>query len=115
MASRESTPRRSMNRWEGLAMLSVLAFLNYMDRNLLPPLLALIHDDLGLDEAQLGALSTGFLFVYMLSAPLVGYVADRVVRKTILLVAMLAWSIVTALSGAATGLVSLLVWRSLTG
>ena len=104
-----------MNRWVALAMMMALAFLNYMDRHLVFPLLGLIAKDFGITEAELGALATGFFAVYACAAPLTGIVADRVKRKTILLVALVAWSIVTALSGTAVGFMSLLLFRSLTG
>jgi MFS transporter, Spinster family, sphingosine-1-phosphate transporter len=92
-----------------------LAFLNYMDRNLILPLLGSIGRDLDLDEDRLGAFATGFHVVYGASAPLVGRLADFWPRKRILIVAVVVWSIVTALSGLATGFLSLLVFRALTG
>jgi predicted MFS family arabinose efflux permease len=92
-----------------------LAFLNYMDRHLIFPILGLIAKDFDISEDQLGALATGFFAVYACAAPLTGIIADRVSRKMILLVALVAWSIVTALSGLAVGFASLLVFRSLTG
>jgi predicted MFS family arabinose efflux permease len=107
--------RSPMSRWEALGILMVLAFLNYMDRNLVFPLLDLIARDLHLEPDQLGALATGFHLVYAFAAPAVGYLSDRMPRKVILLVALVTWSLVTALSGTATGFLSLLLFRSLTG
>lgn len=104
-----------MNRWEALGILMVLAFLNYMDRSLLPPALNAIKRDLGLSGREAGALATGFFAVYAVTAPLAGYLADRLSRRRILLFAVVMWSLVTALSGTATGFASLLVWRALTG
>ena len=104
-----------MSRWEALGILMVLAFLNYMDRSLLPPALNAIKKELGLSGGEAGALATGFFAVYAFTAPLAGYLADRLSRKRILLFAVTLWSIVTALSGTATGFASLLVWRALTG
>lgn len=106
---------RGMNRWEALGILMVLAFLNYMDRSLLPPALNSIKKELGLSSGEAGALATGFFLVYALTAPLAGYLADRMSRKRILLFAVIMWSIVTALSGTAGGFASLLFWRALTG
>ena len=106
---------RAMNRWEALGILMVLAFLNYMDRNLLFPALDAIKNELGLSGAQAGMLSSGFFLVYAFTAPLAGYLADRLPRKRILLFAVVLWSVVTALSGTATGFVSLLMFRALTG
>jgi MFS family permease len=48
-------------------------------------------------------------------APISGFLADRLSRKRILLFAVVTWSIVTALSGTATGFATLLIWRALTG
>jgi MFS family permease len=106
---------RGMSRWEALGILMVLAFLNYMDRSLLPPALNSIKKDLGLSGGEAGALATGFFAVYAFTAPLAGYLADRLSRRRILLFAVVMWSIVTALSGTATGFASLLLWRALTG
>jgi MFS family permease len=104
-----------MSRWEALGILMVLAFLNYMDRSLLPPALNSIKKDLGLSSGQAGMLATGFFAVYAVMAPISGFLADRLSRKRILLFAVVTWSIVTALSGTATGFATLLVWRALTG
>ncbi len=101
--------------WIGLAILCALAFLNYLDRNLLYPILGMIAKDLHLSEPELGALATGFFVVYAVSAPVFGYVSDRFTRRSVLLLSLLFWSAVTALSGTAGSLASLLVWRSLTG
>jgi len=107
--------RAGMSRWEALGILMVLAFLNYMDRSLLPPALNSIKKDLGLTSGQAGMLATGFFAVYAIMAPISGILADRFSRKRILLFAVVTWSIVTALSGTATGFATLLVWRALTG
>lgn len=107
--------KRAMSRWEALGILMVLAFLNYMDRNLLFPALDDIKKEFGLSGGEAGMLSSGFFLVYAFTAPLAGYLADRLSRKRILLFAVVLWSVVTALSGTAAGFLSLLVFRALTG
>ena len=77
-----------MSRWEALGILMVLAFLNYMDRNLLFPAVDSIAKEFDLSGGQQGALSSGFYLVYALSAPTAGYLADRLRRKRILLFAV---------------------------
>ena len=109
------TQKPIMNKWEALGFMMALAFLNYMDRNLLLPMQESIQVDLNLSDKELGALSTGFHVVYAFSAPLVGYVSDRFARKTILLVSLVLWSLVTSATGFATGFLWLMVARSLTG
>src|SRR5439155_15824760 len=74
-----------------------------------------IRDSLGIGETAMGALTTGFFVVYAITAPLSGYIGDRLPRKTVLLFAVIAWSLVTATSGLAIGFTSLLVLRALTG
>jgi MFS family permease len=106
---------RVMSRWEALGILMVLAFLNYMDRNLLFPAVDDIRNEFGLSWGQVGMLSSGFFLVYAITAPLAGYLADRLSRKRILLFAVVMWSVVTALSGTAGGFASLLLFRALTG
>jgi predicted MFS family arabinose efflux permease len=115
MRAVEPAARYRVGKWGALGILMVLAFLNYVDRNLIYPLLELIAKDLDVSVDKLGALSTGFHIVYACSAPLIGAISDRVVRKTVLLTALVVWSVITALSGTAIGFVSLLIARSLTG
>lgn len=104
-----------VSRWEALGILMVLGFLNYLDRNLLLPLQSQIAAELHLSNTQIGALSTSFHLVYAFTAPLVGYLSDRFTRKTILILSVTLWSVVTAMSGLSTGFLSLLLWRALTG
>jgi predicted MFS family arabinose efflux permease len=112
--SEPAEPARS-RRWEALGILLVMAFLNYMDRQLIFALEVPIEHALAIDAARFGLIATGFYAVYGLTAPLVGYVSDRMRRKTLLLVAIVSWSVVTALSGLATGFFSLFVFRAFTG
>ena len=107
--------QRRMSPWEGLAFLMGLAFLNYMDRNLLLPLQTRIEHELHLSSSQIGALSTGFHVVYAFAAPLVGVASDRFQRRTLILISLVAWSLLTMLTGLATGFPFLLLCRSLTG
>jgi predicted MFS family arabinose efflux permease len=101
--------------WKVLAFLCALAFLNYMDRSLVFPLLAPIARDLGIAPGALGGLATAFDVVYACSAPLLGMASDRIERKRLLLVALVVWSLATGVTGAATGFGMLLLFRALTG
>lgn len=102
-------------KWVALALLMFLAFLNYLDRSLLFPLTPLIKNELHLTGEQVGLLTTGFHIVYAFAAPLVGRLSDRFPRKILILVILLSWSGITAMSGTASGFTALLVWRSFTG
>ena len=92
-----------------LGLLMALAFLNYLDRNLLFPLQPLIRDSLHISEGAMGTLSSGFFIVYAVTAPLSGYIADRVPRKRVMLLIYLLVAaaiplllVPTAAPGAAT-------------
>lgn len=104
-----------MSRAKGLTLLLLLAFFNYLDRNLLYPVLPLLARELGISAERLGALATAFDVVYACSAPLLGVVSDRLSRKSLLLVSLVLWSVTTGLSGLATGFMSLLLFRAATG
>ena len=62
-----------------------------------------------------GTLSTAFVVSYMLSAPALGWLADRYPRWAIIGVAAIVWSIATAASGLAATFAALLIARILVG
>ncbi len=62
-----------------------------------------------------GTLSTAFVISYMLSAPALGWLADRYPRWAIIGVAAIIWSIATAASGLAATFAALFIARILVG
>ncbi|MCX6617385.1 MAG: MFS transporter, partial [Acidobacteria bacterium] len=88
-----------MNRphyaWLLVGLLWVVAFLNYVDRQVIFSLLPLVEKEFRLTGAQLGFLSTVFLWVYGLASPFAGYLADRFGRVRMILVSLIIWSVVT--------------------
>jgi MFS family permease len=62
-----------------------------------------------------GMLSTAFVVSYMISAPALGWLADRYPRWAIIGVAAILWSMATAASGLASTFVALLIARLLVG
>ena len=62
----------------GLAILSFINLFSYLDRYVVSALIeSLKHSDLGLSDANLGSLMSGFLVVYTLTAPVFGALGDR--------------------------------------
>gem|GEM_PF-3324666 len=59
-------------KWYALAMLWVISFLNYLDRNVIYSVFPLIQKNFNLTKTELGMLSSGFLIVYAVSVPLLG-------------------------------------------
>jgi N-acetylneuraminic acid mutarotase len=66
-------------------------------------------------NAQFGLLTSLFLWVYALFSPFGGYLADRFGRSPIILASLAVWSAVTWLTGHASGLGQLLVFRGVMG
>lgn len=95
-----------------LFLLFVVSVFNYVDRTILSILQVPIKADLGLSDAQLGAL-TGLsfaLFYATLSLP-IARLADRWIRKHLISGSLAIWSGMTALTGLATNFTSLVFFR----
>lgn len=95
-----------------LFMLTLVATLNFVDRQLMSILLEPIKAEFGLSDTQLGFL-TGFAFAifYALMGFVLAKIADTGNRRTLIAVVIVLWSIMTALCGAAVGFITLLLAR----
>jgi len=101
--------------WKIILILSLTFGLVGLDRFILPVLFPAFMGELGLDYGDLGNL-VGILAVFWgLSAFAMGFVSDRVGRRKVLIPAVIVFSLMSALSGMAAGLVSLLVIRAVMG
>lgn len=95
-----------------LFLLFMVSVFNYIDRTILSILQVPIKADLGLSDAQLGAL-TGLsfaLFYSTLSLP-IARLADRWTRKYLIAGSLAIWSGMTSLTGLASNFTSLLFYR----
>lgn len=103
--------------WLVVALLWVVALLNYMDRQMLSTMQGAMRVDikeLNLVEA-FGALMAVFLWVYGVVSPFAGVVADRISRKRLVVGSLFVWSAVTFLMGYATNFHQLYWLRALMG
>jgi predicted MFS family arabinose efflux permease len=101
--------------WKIILILSLTFGLVGLDRFILPVLFPAFMGELGLTYQDLGNL-VGILAVFWgLSAFAMGFLSDRVGRRKVLIPAVIAFSLMSALSGFAGGLVSLLVIRAVMG
>jgi MFS family permease len=101
-----------------LALLTALNLLNYLDRYVLPSVLAPLKEELQLDKAVSGSLGTVFLLGYFVTSPWFGLWADRVPRggrKMLIALGIAVWSLATIASGLARNMVGLLAARALVG
>jgi MFS family permease len=107
------TPRSSLL---ALGVLTLINLLNYLDRYLpsgfVPDLKA---PPLGLSDTQIGLLTTAFMIVYMLAAPVFGALGDRGSRTRPIAIGVFLWSLATLLSGFAGNYSHLLGARALVG
>jgi len=78
-----------------LILLIALNLLNFIDRYILPGAQSLIQKEYGWNDQQMGALTTGFFFTYMLIAPLTGWLGDRLPRKPLIIAGAVLWSLAT--------------------
>lgn len=103
--------------WLVVALLWVVALLNYMDRQMLSTMQgAMKLDIVELQKAEaFGALMAVFLWIYGIVSPFAGVVADRVSRKKLVVGSLFVWSAVTYLMGYASDFTQLYWLRALMG
>jgi MFS transporter, ACS family, hexuronate transporter len=101
------------------ASLTALLSLNFgfvlFDRNATSFLMPFIQPELGLDNTQVGMLASALSLTWAVSAFGIGLLADRVSRKTLLILTTVAFSLCSLLSGLATSFMMLLPTRLLMG
>jgi MFS family permease len=78
-----------------LALLIGLNLLNYIDRYILPGEVSLIKTEFHATDQQMGALTTALFVVYMIAAPLTGWLGDHFRRKPLIVAGALLWSVAT--------------------
>ena len=103
--------------WLVVALLWVVALLNYMDRQILSTMQTSMKADIHeLNQAEaFGALMAVFLWVYGLVSPFAGMVADKMNRKWLVVGSLFVWSAVTLAMGYATNFDQLYYLRGIMG
>jgi MFS family permease len=105
----------SFYSWIIVAMLWIVAFLNYLDRILITSMRDPIVTDFNLTDAQFGLLTSVFLWSYGFLSPFGGYFADRYSRKKVIVFSVMVWSVVTLWTGFTTSFHEMLAARFLMG
>ena len=98
-----------------VALLTLAAFINYVDRGNLATAGPLIRDQFALSNAQLGLLLSAFFWSYTPAQLPAGWLAERLDARRVLAVGLAVWGAATALTGLATGFAMLLVLRVMLG
>ncbi len=101
--------------WVLVAVLWVVAFLNYLDRILITTMRDPIVAEFTLSDAQFGLLTSVFLWSYGLLSPFGGYLADRYSRRNVIIFSVAVWSLATAWTGYVTSFEELVAARIVMG
>ncbi len=105
----------TVRTWLIVALLAVVASLNYIDRVMLTTMRPSLISAIPMTDAQFGLLTSVFLWVYAFVSPVGGFLADRVSRTGVIVGSLVLWSAVTWLTGHATTFSELLATRVLMG
>ncbi len=103
--------------WLVVAMLWVVALLNYLDRQMLSTMCPFMEIDIAAlkDAKQFGYLMAIFLWIYAFMSPVSGMIADRLNRKWLIVISLFVWSGVTFAMSYATNMTELYILRSVMG
>jgi ACS family D-galactonate transporter-like MFS transporter len=105
-------PRRTHARWIPiLALVAVGTMINYLDRTVLGIAAPFLTRDLGLTAAQMGIVFSAFSWSYALLQIPGGIFLDRFGTRVTYFIAVVAWSVCTALMGAVRSLNGLILTR----
>ena len=100
---------------KAVALLLTINLFNYIDRQILAAVVQPMSSELHLSDERAGFLATAFLYAYMIGAPILGRMAERVSRWWIIAGSVAVWSIATGMTGLAGGFGVLLASRVIVG
>lgn len=112
MQNKKKSPRY---RWFVVAVFFGFMLLHQSDRLLIAPLTTSIMDTFHINEAQMGAVTTGALIVAVVFYPLWGYLYDRYARSKLLSLAAFIWGSTTWLNALAPTFPLFMATRATTG
>src|SRR5450759_1175326 len=99
----------------GLGLMTLLNFVNYIDRYILPAVAPRIKEALSLTDTELSFLGSAFLGSYFFTAPVFGWMGDRFSRTRLMAIGVAIWSLATAGGGLARNLGQMLTARGAVG
>jgi MFS family permease len=106
---------RSRYRWFVVVVFFTFVLLHQADKLLIGPLTTPIMETFGINEAQMGAVSSLAIIVAAVLYPLWGYLYDRFARAKLLALASLIWGSTTWLNALAPNYPTFLLTRATTG
>jgi len=105
----------SRSAYYALTVVTLLNFLNYIDRYILAAVLPRVQSELGLTSAQAGLLAPAFLVAYFITSPIFGVLGDRFSRTRLMALGVAAWSLATAATGMMRSFGQMITARSFVG
>ena len=99
MSEQEIYPPRPY-AWSVVGILVATAILSYTDRQVLSLVVDPIRADLGIDDTKVSLLlGTSFAVIYGIAGVPLGWLADRVSRRNLILAGLVVWSLATFACG----------------
>jgi len=102
-------------KWFVVAMLWLVCFFNYADRQAIFSVFELLKAEMHLSDVQLGIVGASFMWVYAAIGPIAGLVGDRINRKTLIITGLVFWSLITIATALSTTYSHLVLFRALEG
>jgi len=106
-----SDQRRQAGLWLSTLILFAINILNFYDRTVPAALVEPMRKEFGLNDTQIGLLTSAFIWFYAIVGLPLGLIADRWSRKKLLAWGVVIWSALTASTGLATTYALLLFSR----
>lgn len=106
---------KSRYRWFVVLMFFFFILLHQADRLLIGPLTTPIMEEFGINEAQMGLVSSFAILVAAIMYPVWGYLYDRYARAKLIALASFIWGSTTWLNAIAPNYSTFLITRSSTG
>ncbi len=97
-----------------LAVLTIISTLNYFDRSVISLVLPLIKAEFKVSDTTLGAVTSLILFYAVFGVP-IAWLAERWSRKYVITIGLTFWSLMTLLTGFASSIWQLGLFRFLMG
>lgn len=102
-------------QWGLLTLLVIAVFVNYIDRGNLSVSAAKITDELQINPAMMGQLTSAFFWTYALCQIPAGWLIQRYDVHRVFAIGFLVWSLATALTGLSTTFTTLFAFRLVLG